>query len=258
MSAGAGLAKTNYFLLSTATVMIGAMDELHDLNPTEHGIGLVKNFTMSSEPAYTELQQGVKGSVVFSVMTANPVKATMEVFEYTGKNLSYALGLDGAALEDTLGASTVGTAVPASPGQNTLLVVSGSTFSAGDTIMIQKDAVDDFVIRKIVSISTNTLTLDADLPAIGVGAKVKQVNVIDIGSKVDQPFFSAKIAGTLANGEAAVIEIPKLRITKGFNMAFTSDNYGNLPYEFTVYDLVSTDTSYAEFGNGNASSRIFL
>ena len=255
MSTAAGLAKTNDFLLSTATVMIGAMADLYDLNPAEHAIGLVKNVTISSEPAYTELSQGVKGSIVFSVLTSNPVKASMEVFEYTAKNLGYALGLDATGVEPITTQTTVATAVPASPAQATLVLASATGIVAGNYILVERNTGDDFVIRKVVSVSTDTLTLDNDLPSIAMGAKVLKVNAVDIGSKDDQPFFSAKIAGKLANGDNVVILIPKVRITKGFNMAFTSDNYGNLPFEFTVYDLVSTDVLYTDFAN--AQARIF-
>ena len=73
----AGLAKTDAFMLGDATVMIGAMADLLTLNTVEHSIGLVKEFMVKSEPGYTELTQGVKNTVVASVMTSNKVSATM-------------------------------------------------------------------------------------------------------------------------------------------------------------------------------------
>lgn len=251
----AGSAKTENFMLGTACVMVGLPAELHDLNPLEHSLGLVKNFTLTSEPSYIELSQGVKGSIVHSTMTANPVRASMEVYEYTAANIAYSLGLNGAAKAPKTGSSTVSTVVPASPAQNTLSVVAATGFAANDMIMIEADTIENFVVRKIVSIATNTLTLDEDLPAIPSGAKVTVVNGIDIGSKEDQPFLSAKIAGKLANGAPAVVYLPKIRIINGFNLAFVTNDYGNLPFEFQIYDLVSTDPMYADFKN--ASARIF-
>jgi hypothetical protein len=251
----AGLALTNDFMLSTATVMIGAQAELNDLNPTDHSIGLVKNFTMTSEPSYVELMQGVKGSIVHSTMTANPVRASMEVYEYTAKNLAYSLGIDGTGVAAKTSNTTVATLVPASPAQNTLVLTSATGFTQGQYILIEVDTVDNFVIRKIVSVATNTLTLDENLPAIASGVKVYLVNSTDIGSKEDQPFFSCKVAGKFANGSDVVILIPKIRITKGFNLAFIQNDYANLPFEFQVYDLVSTDPHYADFGS--VPARIF-
>lgn len=248
----AGTALTNDFMLSTATVMLGAPADLFDLNPADNSIGLVKNFSITSQPTYTELTQGVKGDTVFSVMTANPTSATMEVYEYTASNVAYALGLDGSALTPQSVSTTVGTLVPASPAQDTLSVVLATGITAGKTILIEVNADDDLLIRKVVSVSSNTLTLDENLPAIAVGAKVYLVNTIDVGSKTDQPFLAAKIAGSTANGVKMVVMIPKLRITKGFNLEFVQDKYGNMPFEFTLYDLVATDSNYTYFGGAKA------
>lgn len=248
----AGLAKTNQFVLSTASVMIGAPEDLHDLNPTEHSIGLVKNFTINAEPQYTDLTQGVKNSIVFSVLTSNPVRANMEVYEYTAKNVSYSLGLDGGSVATQTTSTTTSAPVAASPATDELPVVSATGITQDKFILIEKDGIDDFIVRKVASVLSNTLTLDRELPAIPSGAKVSVVNGIDIGSKEDQPFFSAKIAGKLADGTPVVILIPKIRITNGFNVSFTTDDFGNLPFEFTVYDVVSTDPMYSEFKNAQA------
>lgn len=251
----AGTAKTNDFMLGTATVMIGTPEQLHDLNPTEHSIGLVKNFSITSEPGYTELTQGVKNTIVASVMTSNPVRCSMEAYEFTAKNLSYALGIDGAEdVEAFTTTTTVATPVDgdASPAVSVLAVTLATGIIAGDTIMIVAGEDDHVVIRKVVSVASNNITVNHALPDIGAGAVVRKVNVIDVGSKDDQPYYAAKIAGILASGEKVVIEIPKLRIVRGFNMAFATDNFGNLPIEFTVYDLVSTDTLFGEFGGASA------
>lgn len=252
-----GTAITNDFMLSTATVMIGAPADLYDLNPTSNSIGLVKNFTLTSEPSYVELMQGVKGSIVHSTMTANPVRASMEVFEYSASNLAYALGLDGSGETAQTANTTVATLVPASPAQNTLVLTSATGFTEGNAVIIEVDGTDDnFVVRTITDVTSNTLTLNANLPAIPSGAKVYSANTIDVGSKVDQPFFSCKIAGRLANGKDIVILLPKIRIVKGFNLAFIQNDYANLPFEFQIYDLVSTDPMAADFTDGNA--RIFI
>ena len=249
-----GLALTNEFMLGTATVMIGAADDLYDLNPDEHSIGLVKNFTCTSEPAYTELTQGVKNTIVHSTLTANPIRATMEAYEYTAKNFAYALGLEGA---ETLAVNTVETTLSApvdggSPAQVELEVTSATGLTVGAYIMIIVDSEDHFVVRKITEVNGTTLTVNRALPDIASGAVVKKVHDLGVGSKTEQPFYSAQVAGKLANGEEVVLMIPKLRIVRGFNLGFVTDDYGNLPLEFTLYDPVPTDTFYADFGGNQA------
>lgn len=256
-----GLAKTASFMLGTASVLVGPQAKLFDLDPTTHGLGLVKNFKVSAEPSYTELTQGVKNTIVFSVLTKNTVRASMEVFEYTSKNLSYGLGLDGSAVAATTVSSTTSGSLTGGSGIGTttpLAVASGTSFSAGDFIMIFYGSDDNILIRKIASKATNNLTLSADIPTgitVPSGSVVKKVTMIGVGSKVEQPFLSAMAIGTLASGEEVMIGFPKVRVTKGFDIDFRTDNYGNLPFEFTVYDQVSTDPFYADFGGDQA--RVF-
>lgn len=244
-----GNAITDNFMLSTATVMIGEQADLFDLNPAEHSIGLVKNFTITAEPAYTELTQGVQNTIVASVLTGNPVRATMEAYEFTSKNLAYALGLEGAGDLDPLSVATE-TDGGSSPSDTTLILVAVTDLAANDFVMIKRDNEDNFDIRKItnVNVGTKTITLDKPLTdAVPDGTPVIKVNMVSGGSKKDQPYYAAKIAGKLSNGQPIVLLLPKVRIVKGFNLAFTTDNFGNLPLEFTSYDQVSTDPFYTDF-----------
>lgn len=247
-----GLAQTNDFMLGTATIMIGKQADLYDLNPAMHSIGLVKNFTITSEPEYTELTQGTKNRVVASVMTNNPVRCTMEAYEFTAKNFAYALGIEGAA--DMVAQTISSTSTAAVTALATAISVTSATgMTAGKYLMIIVDNEDNFVVRKIVSVATNTITVDKPLPAIAAtGVTVRLVNLVNIGAKDDQPYYAAKIAGKLASGEQVVLMLPKIRIVRGFNMAFKSDNFGNLPIEFTIYDLVTSDAFYADFGGAAA------
>lgn len=245
----AGEALTSSFMLSTATVMLGAQADLFNLNPADNSIGLVKNFTMTAEPGYTELTQGVKNSVVYSVMTSNVVRANMEVYEYTGRNIAYSLGLEGASITPTTDTTTVDTITVADA--TTVPVLATTGFAVGDYVTIKQGAADQLFVRKITAVTLDeSIEVNAGIPiALAVGAVVSKVNVIGIGSKVDQPFLAAKIVGTLADGSDVAILIPKLRITNGFSLAFTTDNFGNLPYQFTVYDQVATDPNYALFAD---------
>jgi len=247
----AGEAKTNAFMLGSATVMLGPQADLFTLAPSTHAIGLVKNFTISAEPSYTDLTQGVKNSIVYSVMTGNTVRAQMEVYEYTSKNIAYALGLNGSSLAAIAATTTLSAAVIAAA--TSITVTSPTGLTAGSWISIQEGTDDKIFYRKIASVSTNTLTLNAALPvAIANGAVVQKVNMIDVGSKEDQPFLAAKIVGSLADGTEVGILIPKLRITAGFTLGFMTDNFGNLPFEFTCYDLTADDPNYADFSGRQA------
>lgn len=246
----AGEAKTTALMLGTATVMLGDPADLFDFAPSSHSIGLVKNFNLTVDQSYTELTQGVQNQVVFSVKTGNKVMATMEAYEYTGKNLTYALGMEGfsAAAEVTTSTTVVSATTTA------LTVVSGTGITAGDYIKIQTGTNDQVFVRKVVSNITNVITVAALPSAPAAGATVAKMNVIPLSptSSCNDTFVAAKIVGTLADCSEVVILLPKVKVTKGFNLAFNSNDFQNMPLELTVYDLLSSDEHYeafAEFGN---------
>lgn len=249
----AGEAKTNNFFLGSATVMVGAQADLFNLNPTDHSIGLVKNFTLSAEPSYVELTQGVKNTIVDSALTANPVRATMEVYEATAKNITYGLGLDGSTLATTGNEYSPNATINAAA---TTFVIASSdvttTFAAGTWFMI-KEGDDKVHIGKVASSSFSTdttVTFTGYAIPTGVSfttaAKIRKVVEIGVGSKTDQPYLSAKVVGLLSNSKPITMLFPKLRVVKGFSLAFTTDNYGNLPFEFTPYEQTSSDTNYGK------------
>lgn len=251
-----GEARTSKFLLSTATVMIGPQADLFKLNPDTHSIGLVKNVQASSEPRFIDLTQGIKNTKVYNVMTGNDVRVGMEVYEFTPKNLAYGLGLsitEQTAVELTLktAISAGGTAVSANAASDPGLV-------AGDWLIIQEGQGDQVHVGQLASnatfataTATITLTADTAIPTgvnFTVGARIFRVPRINVGDKTSMPFFSAKIVGTLPEGNKPVaILIPKVRIVRGFNLAFNSESFSNMPFEMEPFELVSTDALYSLF-----------
>lgn len=260
----AGNAKSKNFLLSTATVMIGPAADLHKLNPAEHSIGLTKNVQVTADPTYVELTSGIKNSVVMSVKNSDGLKVSMEVYEYTLRNMGYAAGLDASGVSfdsiDTIWLASA--AYSATP--KTIEVGSdiSSALSAGDYIFLQNGTDDKVHIAKIASAvfatSKTTITLAAGYePATGVvfpiGSRIGKVKRIDIGATDVQPEFAAKIVGLLPKDNAPfTILLPKVKITKGLGVAFQTDNFGNLPFELTPYSGVDSDPFYSEFGTAAA------
>ena len=242
-----GLAQTDHFMLGTATIMLGPIEDLYDLNPADHSIGLVKNFIINEEPVFTELTQGRQNDVVHSTKTGNPVRCTMEAYEYTSKNLAYALGNENASLVEAQNFVTA-TNGAVSAGDMTIAVDSATDIAQGDFVMFKVDSEDDFVVRRVTNVAASTLTVHAALPSIPDGTVVKKVNMIGGGSRAVQPYYCAKIVGALANDEEVVLLLPKLRIIRGFSLGFQTENYGNLPLEFTIYSQLPADPFYSEFG----------
>lgn len=381
--AGAGTARSEAFNLGAATVMIGPKDQVFDFTPEKNSIGLVKNFTFSSSDTYLDLTQGIRNTVVYSVKTGSELTCSMEVYEYTAKNLKYSLGLEGfdivegaqmslsAAIAKGSNTSTITVLAPEGATADDVVVgdhviIQGNksnqedlvfvgkvqtvvytaesspeiatTGSIGDLIkavngirpgllttnlgklvvnagetenismspafatafgftgttesgMIRmesngsvtgttsisrnnklstvglnvnnteiKIAIDGTDVATVVikttpaetSAATFTITFNRAIPAdyeFGAGDRVHKVNMIPVGSYEDQPTMAAKIVGILPDEkEPVTLIIPKMRITNGFNMSFQTDQYGNMPFEFTPYEQVPGDPLYEEYG----------
>lgn len=248
----AGEAQSIDFLVGTATVMLGNQTDLRDFRPETHSIGLVKNVKLMAEASYIELTQGIRNSVVHSIKTGEPVRASCEVYEFNASNWAYALGFSGYNVENTELETTVTTAVAASSlGEDEFEVASGTGYVVGDYVTLQVGYDDVVVPRRITATTTTSITVDAPIKnvAVPVGAKIRRCVVVPIGRKTEQPFLAAKIVGTMADNREIVIEIPKLRITKGFDVTFQTSDYANMPFELTVYDQIPADPQYTRFKN---------
>jgi hypothetical protein len=255
----AGEAKTTDFLLSTATLMVGPSAKVMELNPAQHSLGLIKNVAVSSDPQFTELTQGVDALVVASVATGTQSKIAGEVYEYTARNIAYGAGIDasGSGFDADVKSYALATAIP-----NTLTSTvpleagKGADFAVDDWVVIQDTNVTDRVhVGKVASKATDTLTLAAGY-AIPAGQAfaiattvIYRVKAIGVGGAAAQPTYGIKLVGLLpSTGEPVTIVFPKVKVTKGISLSFQTDNFSNMPFEFTPYALVPADPYYSDFG----------
>ena len=259
----AGEARSIDFLVGTATIMLGLPADLRDFRPETHSIGLVKNVKLMAEATYIELTQGIRNSVVHSVKTGEPVRASAEVYEFNASNWSYALGFSGynvgipALNAGSATITTVEALVPSGgilapadvTGYDDFTLSTVTNFAVGDYVLIQVGYNDVVVPRRITTIAGSVITVDAPIKnvAFPAGVTVNKCLVVPVGRKSEQPFLAAKIVGNMADGREIAIEIPKLRITKGFDVTFQTSDYANMPFEFTVYDQIPADVQYARF-----------
>ncbi len=256
-----GVAKTNKFVLSTATVMIGQMTDLHNLNPVEHSIGLVKNFQLTHDPAYVELGQGITNQIVASVKNQDTLNCSMEVYEFTTRNIAYAAGLDASGIAF----DPISTTYPVSAASTTTTVKTATDVSAlilpGDFIFVQKGTEDVVHIAKVLTsvfstgVTTITFATGYSIPVsvtFGVGDRIGKVTKVSVGGDTFQPTLAAKVVGILPqDGAPFTVLFPKIKITKGLGVSFQSDNFSNLPFEFTPYAGVPGDAFYSEYSTAS-------
>lgn len=276
---------TNKFNIGISTMMIGPMGKVKELTPAEHSVGLIKNLTATSEFNEVTLTQGLRNTQVDSQVTGVTTQVTADVYEYTAKNIAYAAQLAGENFSLT-GNYKLNTAITGGSSATEVVLKDVPTsaqadLSAGDTIALQCTTAKDYDKVWLGKVSgtptwtadaddknkgTLTVTLDSAIPSgwdFAAGDSVFYVNLIPVGSDEPQPYYGIKIVGILPNGnEPFTIIFPKAKITGGFNINFTTDNYGFMPFQITPYDLTKEDfDKYPElrtaFNNHTANCYVY-
>lgn len=116
----------------------------------------------------------------------------------------------------------------------------------------QDDAVHIFKVASVAYSSPDTTVTIAAGYAIPTGVafsaaagRVSLVNKLDADPSLGNKNFSMKMVGIMPEGNKPItLLLPKVKITKGFSMSFSTENYGNLPFEFSPYTPVATDPGY--------------
>lgn len=261
---------TDQYNIGVATVMVGRPEDVLTLSPEANSIGLIKNFSLTSETNEVTLTQGLRNTIVDSQVTSVTTQATFEVYEYTASNLAYAAGLDGSNFS-MRGEYKLGSAITGGTSATSVILKNVSesyTLPAGTILAIQCSSdkmYDKVYLAKVasseVSDTTLTVTLDAAIPAgwdFVEDDKVFVVNPIPVGSDEPQPYFGIKIVGVLPNGnEPFTIIFPKAKITSGLNINFTTENYSSMPFEVTPYDLTISDAMFDTFKKYNSNLIIY-
>lgn len=275
---------TNQFNIGVSTLMIGPMDKVKDLTPEEHSVGLIKNLTLTSETNEVTLTQGLRNTQVDSQVTGVTTNVTTDVYEYTAKNIAYAAQLAGENFSLTgnypLNAAITGGVSATSVVLKNVPSANQADLGDGDTIALQPTGEKDYdkiylaqvsgspvwaADSQDSSVGTLTITLSKAIPTgwnFAADDKVFFVNLIPVGSDEAQPYYGIKIVGVLPNNnEPFTIICPKGKITAGFNINFTTDNYSSMPFQITPYDLTKEDyTKYPdlnEFKKYNANLFVY-
>ncbi len=259
----AGAPQTSEFMLSTATIMIGPMADLFKLNTAEHSVGGVKNVHFTGNFEYNELKFGVQQSLAASEKSNIEALVSAEVYEFTGKNLAYALGLTGTEVVTSVAPLALKTAIVGDDGTPITTVVAtaasdlSANYSTGDWIMIQERSGDYDVVHvgkitgaPVYAVGATSLTFTL-ASAYGIkdgtnftSANIYKMSKMDIGSQDEAPYFAMKVVGVLPDGRKAIpMYFPKVKITKGADFAFSSENWGNMPMEFKPHTLNNTDAT---------------
>jgi hypothetical protein len=253
----AGYAKTNKFLFSSASVLVAKQADFLTLNEAAHSLGLVKDVVINSDPQIASLTQGIFNDVVDQQVTANNIQVSLNVFEYTARNLAYGLALDGTLTNfDELVTTPHALVEAVAPAATTLKIATDVTteFTVGKYFFIQEGTDSVVHIAKVVSSAysapdtTVTFTgypVPTGMNFSAANGRVGLLSKIDYNPEAISQFHCARIVGTEKGTKRPfVLHLPKIRILKGFNLRFLTENFGSMPFEFTCYTPLASDVGY--------------
>lgn len=223
------------------------MSEQKAINPLVHSVGLVKNVRVDSTPSKVDLTQGVMNDVVMTVTNGMAITGAGEVYEYTAKNFAYGLSQDPTGLVTMADPVAVGGPVAAAATSVTATVAGAAV---GDWIYIQEAMDDQIHIARLSAVAGGTLTFTGyPVPAgmsFSATARVGKLNKLDADPAKANNNYAIRIIGVGVDKSTPIsLHFPKCRITKGFSMAFSSENFSNMPFEWTPMVPVPTDPGYS-------------
>lgn len=246
-----GTALTGRFHFSTATLCIAPMSQQKAINPLLHSVGLVKNVRVEGTPTKVDLTQGILNDIVATQTNGFPITGSGEVYEHTSKNFAYGLSLDPATIVEMAPPVPVSAAVIAAATSVSMASADFTTLApaAGMWGYIQENQDDQIHVFKIASASANSITFTGyPVPtgmAFSANARVGLFNKISADPLKANNNFAVRIIGIAVDKKTPIaLHFPKCRITKGFAMGFSSDNFSNLPFEWTPMTPVASDDGY--------------
>lgn len=250
--------KNPKFVIGNATVMIAPYaEDVFALNPDDHSVGMVKSVTMEQQADQIMLKNGIQQLTVDTQKSNVNMTTTFEGYEFSAQNLTYALGIAGATVkrlrgslfaEALSGATTLTVASNPIAGDTESSIDAIGDIPTGATLLLQNpDQPDEVYPVRVTAESVDaapnyTVTVDAIPVDAAAGWTVWVVNEVAAGSFEQDDYFCAKIVGKLsANDEPIVLVIPKLKITRGFNLTFSETDYSNLPFELSPIVMTKSE-----------------
>lgn len=251
MAASYGTAQSDGFILQEATLMLGEVGNALDLTVEENSIGLFKNLQFQNTRSFTDLTQGVRQGVVASAETENTTMVTGEGYEFTPRQLMFAMGQEGYKYVHTpsIVAKTVGDVLAAS---DTITVDAIAGITQDSWIVVRPTrGVDNGLAYRVVSVAGNVITLDRDLvEAVPANSDVYLSTMIRSSGSLDDScasgtYFSMKVVSQKQNCLPIIVTSQKVRVSSGLQLSFGTSDWANIPYELKIMDLTPSDVGYA-------------
>ena len=258
--------KKSAFMLSSATVMMAPAfsTDVYSLTPEDHSVGMVKEVAIPLESSQIQLTNGVSQATVASRRTSVQPSISFTSYEFTAQNVARSLAMSGtlgamkrgvlttaaaaAATELVLGSSPV-------PGEAGSAITALGDIPAGSTLLVQRPSPSQDYVFPTKSSGAATGAASPWTVPIAANYAIPAGMSFPIGSlvwvvpalrpNIDQDdLFCVKVTGTLDSYDRPVtVVLPKVRVSRGFNLSFTETEYGGMPWELMPLLMSATEAT---------------
>lgn len=238
-----GSARTRKFPIGTAELRIGPLSLANRLTAA-HSVGLIDSVTVEVSQESVNLEGGMPRKLIDTAVVSQSSKITGVLREYSRRNLKVMLG-EGV---DTNPPTDVETTVStnAAQGATTLIVTSATGIVQGDYVVVYPSSdAGQLSVCRVASVSSNTLTLDADTPllyAANTGAKVFNGNPVRIGGVAETNYMCAQIIQLdRVKKRPLSFMLWKTAIASGMTFATGSTEFGSTNLELSCLEPAASE-----------------
>jgi hypothetical protein len=248
-----GAPQTTKFQIGTAEVRVGPMASAMKLTQA-HSVGLIDNVTVEISQDSVDLEGGFPRSPVDTAIVRRNGTVTATLREYSRRNIKLMMGEGVAAGAEptdaktliTTNLATAGTSFDVSGGDGTL-------FTTGDLWVIYPDGrPEEITVVRILSVATDTVTLDSDTPALhdydGTAETIHiyKAQQVGIGNVQTTNYFSCQILQVeRSTGRPVGFEIWKATIASGMTLGSNAEDFASNELQIKLLDPAA-----AEYGAG--------
>lgn len=244
-----GAPQTTKFQIGTAEVRIGPMASAMRLTQA-HSVGLIDNVTVEIAQDSVDLEGGFPRSPVDTAIVRRNGTITATLREYSRKNIKIMMGEGVAAGAEPADAkslivtnlATAGASFDVSGGD-------GGLFVTGELWVIYPEGrPEEITVVRVLSVTTDTVTLDADTPALhDYDGTSETINIykaqeVGIGAVQTTNYFACQVLQVeRKTGRPVGFELWKATIASGMTLGSNAEDFASNELQIKLLDPAATE-----------------
>jgi hypothetical protein len=243
-----GAPQTTKFQIGTAEVRIGSMASAMRLTQA-HSVGLIDNVTVEIAQDSVDLEGGFPRSPVDTAIVRRNGTVTATLREYSRKNIKLMMGEGVAGAEPSDEKTLIVTNLAAAGASFDVSGGDGTMFVTGDLWVIYPDGrPEEITVVRILSVATDTVTLDADTPALHTyDGTSETINIykaqeVGIGAIQTTNYFACQVLQVeRKTGRPVGFEIWKATIASGMTLGSNAEDFASNELQIKLLDPAASE-----------------